>query len=1064
MKNNNEWTSGNIFRKTQGTVFNHIRSLKLVAWLNIATQVGFPLMGAFVPAMAGSDSDNHFREKSSESAMLQTQVYILRSGETFGSVAKKYNISPEALRELNPFRTFAHGADHLQAGDRLDVPASSLTSIIRDNGKADPQLLSDNVHRDEQTQKIAGVALKTGSFLSSNAKSDAAESMALGLVSGEATKQIQQWLNKFGTARVQLGAAKNFSLKNAQFDLLLPLYEDKGGLFFTQGSLHRTDERTQANLGLGYRWFADSWMLGGNTFLDYDLSRDHARIGLGVEYRRDFLQLAANSYQRLTHWKDSRDLNNYEERPANGWDIRAQAWLPSLPQLGARMLWEQYYGSEVALFDKDSRQSNPYGITVGLSYTPVPLLTFSTDQRHGKSGANDTRFSLDTTYQLGVPWQQQLNPDAVSAMRSLAGNRYGLVERNNNIVLEYRKKNVLQLRTVDHITGYNGEQKSLGVSVTSEYGVERIDWSAESLIAAGGKIVHDNGSAYSVVLPAWQSAGQGINTYTIRGVAVDRKGNSSAPGNTQVTVREPDVNKASSTFTPVNSKLPADGKSTQVLTLTIKDNQDQPIDIPLADIKLSNGTLKSARVSALVTKAIGVNEVTVTAGQDNEAVTLTAEIYGVKLSPVTVTIGSSSSTLPDGTQSTFSAMPESIKADNQASSTLTFTARDMNGNGISGIADKLTFAVKSSVGTYAADEKISVSAITENSTPGTYTATLKGTLAKIYTITPQFDNAPMGNLSDTVELTTAAPVPDPATSGISTDKTRYTSGEDMTIKVMLEDAAGSAVTGAASSLTDETVTVKKAELKSGSHWTDNGNGIYSAIYISKGVGENLKAVLKLSGWNTSTSSEAYAITPDTQSVKAIHVNGYTFQPDEGFPSTGFIGAKFTLELLQGEASDYTWKSDAPSWVSVRDGVVSFTGAGTKNRVTITGTSHNGAKSVVWSFSLKKWFIHDSSSKDSRDWSEANDYCRTQPGYHLPMVQQLNGNTTHNIGQRGKLGALWSEWGNVDRYPDSGFLVNIGYWTSDRGNDDYHYIVSLDRGEAFAIHDSSGYHVTCGMDL
>lgn len=37
--------------------------------------------------------------------------------------------------------------------------------------------------------------------------------------------------------------------------------------------------------------------------------------------------------------------------------------------------------------------------------------------------------------------QKQLDPNEVAARRSLAGSRYDLVDRNNNIVLEYRKKN-----------------------------------------------------------------------------------------------------------------------------------------------------------------------------------------------------------------------------------------------------------------------------------------------------------------------------------------------------------------------------------------------------------------------------------------------------------------------------------------------------------------------------------------------------------------------------------------------------------------------------------------------
>ena len=73
--------------------------------------------------------------------------------------------------------------------------------------------------------------------------------------------------------------------------------------------------------------------------------------------------------------KKSPDVEDYQERPANGWDIRAEGYLPARPQLGASLMYEQYYGDEVGLFGKDKRQKDPHAITAEVNYTPVPLLT-----------------------------------------------------------------------------------------------------------------------------------------------------------------------------------------------------------------------------------------------------------------------------------------------------------------------------------------------------------------------------------------------------------------------------------------------------------------------------------------------------------------------------------------------------------------------------------------------------------------------------------------------------------------------------------------------------------------
>ncbi|MFO6427880.1 inverse autotransporter beta domain-containing protein [Escherichia coli] len=63
-------------------------------------------------------------------------------------------------------------------------------------------------------------------------------------------------------------------------------------------------------------------------------------------------------------------VTDYDERPADGWDIRAEGWLPAYPQLGGKLVYQQYYGNEVALFGESERQKNPHAITAGVTWTP----------------------------------------------------------------------------------------------------------------------------------------------------------------------------------------------------------------------------------------------------------------------------------------------------------------------------------------------------------------------------------------------------------------------------------------------------------------------------------------------------------------------------------------------------------------------------------------------------------------------------------------------------------------------------------------------------------------------
>ncbi|WP_187394464.1 invasin domain 3-containing protein [Citrobacter freundii complex sp. CFNIH2] len=781
-------------------------------------QLLFPVACTFTPAIVHAQATTVVSAQDAERA---TRVYTLSRGESVQSVARQYHLSVEELRKLNQFRTFAHGFTGLQPGDELDVPAAQ--NVKNADNKPDTANAPD-----EQEQKIAGLASQAGSFLSSSPDGQAAQSMAVGMVAGEASNHLQQILGRYGTARVQLGVDDGLSLKNSEFDLLLPIWEQESTLFYSQGSLHRTDDRTQSNLGLGVRYFTDSWMVGGNTFLDYDLSRDHSRLGLGLEYGRDFLKLSANSYQRLSNWKDSPDVDDYEERPANGWDLRAEGWLPALPQLGGRIIYEQYYGDEVALSDKDNRQHNPHAITAGINYTPIPLMTLRAEQQQGTSDDDETRLALELNYQLGVPWLHQIDPDGVAGMHTLAGSRYDLVDRNSNIVLEYRKQDVIRLKTAALVTGNGGERKSLGVAVNSKHGVKRIDWSAATLLAAGGKIIANSTTSYDVLLPSWKSEQGASNSYTITGVAVDNNDNHSDPSDTQVTVNTAAVNVANSTFlpdsplksSPTTSYLPADGKTHGVATLTLVDDQKQPVDVPLTDITLttthsnlpastsgvqggSKGLKASsesqATISALTRKSVGVYEVTVTAGTQPELVTLTPTVSKTPLPSVRFIIIKAA---PDGNTSTFAANPKTVTADNTATSTLTLVAKDASGNPLSGVASAFSVAITDSHNVSPVSGTITVTNMTETATAGTYTATLKGSKADTWTLKPLYNSNPIGTLADTVTLT-AGNTPDAEQSTFSlSPKLLPADGiASSTLTLTLKDSGGNVLTGVADSLT-----------------------------------------------------------------------------------------------------------------------------------------------------------------------------------------------------------------------------------------------------------------------
>ncbi len=545
-----------------------IKLRRLTAGICLVTQLVFPMAAAAQGVVNAATQQPVPAQIAIANA--NTVPYTLGALESAQSVAERFGISVAELRKLNQFRTFARGFDNVRQGDELDVPAQ----VSKKNLTPPPGNSSDNLE-----QQIASTSQQIGSLLAEDMNSEQAANMARGWAFSQTSGAMTDWLSRFGTARITLGVDEDFSLKNSQFDFLHPWYETPDNLFFSQHTLHRTDERTQINNGLGWRHFTPTWLSGINFFFDHDLSRYHSRAGIGAEYWRDYLKLSSNGYLRLTNWRSAPELDNdYEARPANGWDVRAEGWLPAWPHLGGKLVYEQYYGDEVALFDKDDRQSNPHAITAGLNYTPFPLMTFSAEQRQGKQGENDTRFAVDFTWQPGSAMQKQLDPNEVAARRSLAGSRYDLVDRNNNIVLEYRKKELVRLTLTDPVTGKSGEVKSLVSSLQTKYALKGYNFEATALEAAGGKVV-TTGKDILVTLPAYRftSTPETDNTWPIEVTAEDVKGNFSNREQSMVVVQAPTLSQKDSSVSLSTQTLSADSHSTATLTFIAHDAAGNPV-------------------------------------------------------------------------------------------------------------------------------------------------------------------------------------------------------------------------------------------------------------------------------------------------------------------------------------------------------------------------------------------------------------------------------------------------------------------------------------------------------
>jgi len=539
-----------------------------------------------------------------------------------------------------------------------------------------PSLTTDSQNHAEN--RFSAATMAAGAALQADDQSGALKNLALDHFSGAASSEVQAWLSQFGTARVQLNVDTRGNGGKSALDFLLPLYDSPKNTLFAQLGYRAPEGRQTGNLGLGWRTLYGNWMYGANLFLDNDFTGSNRRAGFGAEAWTDFLRVSANTYFGLTGWHPSRDFVNYDERPASGWDIRAEAWLPDYPQLGGRLMYEQYRGSNVALVDKNNRQNSPRAITAGLSWTPIPLLTTGVDYQTG-SGINDTRFSLMLRYQPGVSLREQVNPDAVRILRSLAGSRHDLVERNNTIVLDYRKQQMITLALPGKQSGNAGETIALNAIVTAKYGVKRIEWDAPDLLAAGGKINVTGTTTATVVLPSWQ---RGNNTWPIRAVAWDNQDNKSNRASTEVTVNPPVATLQDSNLIVTRDNALADGAATNAVKGKVTDGNGNPLAGQTVTFSASNGA-KIVTLSG-TTDADGVVETTLTNTLPGSAIVTASLASGAATSVKTTFTSSTNAMLNNMTVTRNNAL-----ADGSAANAVQVEVTDGNGNPLAG--ESVTF-------------------------------------------------------------------------------------------------------------------------------------------------------------------------------------------------------------------------------------------------------------------------------------------------------------------------------------------------------------------------------------
>jgi hypothetical protein len=391
------------------------------------------------------------KSRSGETASYPGYVLKqLRRHESLASLALANNRSVVELRRLNAMVIGEAGLARLQSGDWVLLPAAPQPhDVVQQQGESRQYAMYE--------QRVAQLLSSIGETHQNRADSDMAGQSVSGMLgqqlasgAGNAlANQVEDLLGNHGRARVNVSTNLDSNDVNLELDYLHPLLQHDKGIAFAQVGTRRVAERHIANLGVGYRHeVADQLMLGVNTFIDQDFTRDHTRASIGVEAWGESARLAANLYTPLSGWKASEqdhlnqdpELYDLFERPAKGWDARAEIALPGAPQLALTGKYFQWQGEGVDVNGGGNLEKNPKGYSAGVKWQPVPMLGIAAEHQKIHGGDSSWQVGASLNWSFDLTLDEQLDSKKGRAVLPLTQARTDFVQRDYSVVLEYKHK------------------------------------------------------------------------------------------------------------------------------------------------------------------------------------------------------------------------------------------------------------------------------------------------------------------------------------------------------------------------------------------------------------------------------------------------------------------------------------------------------------------------------------------------------------------------------------------------------------------------------------------------
>uniref|UniRef100_UPI003D81416B invasin domain 3-containing protein n=1 Tax=Yersinia pseudotuberculosis TaxID=633 RepID=UPI003D81416B len=278
-----------------------------------------------------------------------------------------------------------------------------------------------------------------------------------------------------------------------------------------------------------------------------------------------------------------------------------------------------------------------------------------------------------------------------------------------------------------------------------------------STLGTLGAVTEQASGVYTATLTAGTVAGVASLSVSVGGSALGV-----APATVTLNGDSGNLSTTHSTLVAAPVSIEANGSDTSLVTLTLRDSNNNPVTGQTVALVSTLGTL-----GAVTEQASGVYTATLTAGTVAGVASLSVSVGGSALgvAPATVTLNGDSGNLST-THSTLVAAPVNIEANGSDTSLVTLTLRDSNNNPVTG----QTVALVSTLGT--------LGAVTEQAS-GIYTATLTaGTLTGTASLSVNVDGNSLGITPATVNV-----IPAPVDLTVSVDNARKNIGQAISLTV-----------------------------------------------------------------------------------------------------------------------------------------------------------------------------------------------------------------------------------------------------------------------------------------